>query len=140
MDSTSAPLSKDQIAFLSWLREQPEPVSLAQMSQANAPGFSRQRVEQLRRSGHINRGMGANVRGELVGVYTIGDRGCAALESLEKIEQDLHEQAARQQASKRADRRFQLLNSLFSAVIGGAVALLVEHFDAVLDVLRSLFQ
>lgn len=47
---------------------------------------------------------------------------------------------AEEKAEKRSDRRFQLLNTLFSAVVGALLMCLYDHRGEILDLLRQLTQ
>lgn len=51
---------------------------------------------------------------------------------MEKFEDHIN-QMSKMQAKKKADRKFQLLNTFFGAVLGVIGALLVEHFAAILE-------
>lgn len=51
----------------------------------------------------------------------------------EQRQEELRQQAAKEEAEKKSDRRFQLLNTLLSAFVGGILTLLVEHFDRILS-------
>lgn len=42
------------------------------------------------------------------------------------------EKVAKHAAEKKADRRFQLANSVIAAIVGSAVTLLVEHFSEII--------
>lgn len=49
------------------------------------------------------------------------------------------EKVAKHAAEKKADRRFQLANSVISAIIGSVVTLLVEHFPEITTFFQHLF-
>ena len=44
-------LSPEQIALMTWLEQQSEPKSKAQMDEAGAPGYTSDRVEEMRTQG-----------------------------------------------------------------------------------------
>ena len=73
------------------------------------------------------------------------------IEALEKeaeekrlAEENRIKELAKADADKKADRaidqRFQLINSLFTAAIGGAITLTVEHFSSIVSFIKELFQ
>lgn len=72
-------------------------------------------------------------------VYRITQKGLAVLQDIDDMEQKMRQNHAEQKAEKAKDRRFQLLNTLISAVAGAAFALLAEHFDDVAAFFRRLF-
>lgn len=51
----------------------------------------------------------------------------------EQRQEELHRQAAKEEAEKKSDRRFQLANTLLGAFVGVVLTLLVEHFDKILS-------
>lgn len=51
----------------------------------------------------------------------------------EQRQEELCRQTAKEEAEKKSDRRFQLLNTLLSAFVGGVLTLLAEHFDRILS-------
>lgn len=124
-------LSNDQIALLSWLSQQSDSVTLSYMEQQNAPGYTHQRLESLRKSGHIFRDIDINDDGQLVGVYTLGDKGSAALSEIAEYQQA----KADEYAKEKRTRRFQLID----AAVGAVIALLIEHIPDMIRFLRGLF-
>lgn len=61
-----------------------------------------------------------------------------------KLAKENHiKELAKADADKKADRaiehRFQLINSLLTAAIGGAITLFVEHFFAIVSFIKGLF-
>lgn len=61
--------------------------------------------------------------------WTLTSLGEKAMEEFE----DHINQMSKMHAEKKADRKFQLLNTFFGAVLGVIGALLVEHFAAILE-------
>lgn len=72
-------LNKEQEEFLCWLKEK-EPATLAKMHDAQAPGFSEQRVNQMCKDGWIDRKIDVEIDGHIIGVYSVSDKGKAYLE------------------------------------------------------------
>ena len=50
-------LSPEQIALMTWLEQQSEPKSKAQMEEVGAPGYTSDRVEEMRTQELLKRGM-----------------------------------------------------------------------------------
>lgn len=59
---------------------------------------------------------------------------------LKRMNDDMRQDHAEEQSEKKKDRRFQLLNTLFGALIGAFFTLLIEHLDRVLAFFSRLFQ
>lgn len=76
-----------------------------------------------------------SVCGETV-TWVITEPGKRALEEFEEYARKM----SYERAEKKSDRRFQVLNTLLSAVVGSLLTLLVEHFSKILELLRKLFQ
>ena len=71
-------------------------------------------------------------------IYQITQRGLAKLKSLDDMDQKMNQEHAEKKAEHATDRRFQLINTLVSAILGGIVTLIVEHFDSILSFLQGL--
>lgn len=54
--------------------------------------------------------------------------------------QQMNNQHSEEKAEKAKDRRFQLINTLVGAVLGGMVTLLVEHFSGIVELVIPLLQ
>lgn len=72
-------LSDELLEFLQWLRDQPNPVSASTMEKLSAPNFTYGRIEALRKEKYIDRILEVE-NDELVSVYSISDKGRAALQ------------------------------------------------------------
>lgn len=71
-------------------------------------------------------------------IYRITQKGLAKLEALDDMAQKVNQAHAEKKAEHAKDHRFQLINTLVSAVLGGIVTLIVEHFDSILSFLQGL--
>lgn len=58
-------------------------------------------------------------------IYNITQKGLAKLKTLDDMAQKVSQEHAEKKAEHAKDRRFQLINTLVSAVLGGAVTLIV---------------
>ena len=126
-------LSQEQYELLAWLRDQGQPVSMREMERRQAPGFTSQRVESMRKAGLIDRSMGAE-DGELVAVYTISDKGRATLSEFE----EKRRQQAQQKRQQRFDNKIavaQVLVPFITFLLG----LVVEHFAGIVAWVLSRF-
>lgn len=72
-------------------------------------------------------------------IYRITQKGLAKLKAIDDMAQKMNQEHAEKKSEHAKDRRFQLINTLVSAVLGGVVALIVEHFDAILSFFKNLF-
>lgn len=70
---------------------------------------------------------------------SITQLGQDALEKFEYSANKVHQESAEKKAEKKSDRRFQLLDTLFGAVIGSLLTLLAEHHDCVINFFLNLF-
>lgn len=119
----------DQIKFLLWLDSQPQGADLAQMQIDNAPGYSRHRVETMTRDGLIDRSGS--------GVYTVSDKGKAALLEHEQHRQEAAEKAAQNQQ----EHRFQIKLVLIGAVATGFLSALFSLlFQQLSELIRALIK
>ena len=71
-------------------------------------------------------------------IYYITQKGLAKLKALDDMAQKVNQEHAEKKAEHAKDRRFQFINTLVSAVLGGIVTLIVEHFDTILSFLQGL--
>ena len=122
-------LTPDQIKFLLWLDSQPQGADLARMQINNAPGYSRHRVETMTRDGLIDRSGS--------GVYTVSDKGKAAL-----LEHEQHrKEAAEKAAQNDREHHFQIKLTLIGAVATGFLSAFFSLlFQQLLDLIRALIK
>ena len=73
-------------------------------------------------------------------IHFITQKGEAKLKELEDMAQQMNNQHSEEKAEKAKDRRFQLINTLVGAVLGGMVTLLVEHFSGIVELVISLLR
>lgn len=120
-------LTPDQIRFLLWLDSQPQGADLATMQINNAPGYSRHRVETMTRDGLIDRSGS--------GVYTVSDKGKAAL-----LEHEQHrKEAAEKAAQNDREHHFQIKLVLIGAVATGFLSALFSLlFQQLSELIRAL--
>lgn len=124
-------LSIDQITFLEWISKRSAPVTLQQMFKINPPGFSEQRVSELKQQGYLN---WRYINGQHVGYY-ISDKGKAALEALEEKRRQEAE-AKRQQRFQNQISVAQVLVPLITFVLG----LVVEHYTGLISGLSEFLR
>jgi hypothetical protein len=67
------------------------------------------------------------------------DKGYQTVLAEEYRRDQLAKEMADKKSQQKVDRRFQLLNTLLSAIAGGILTLLIEHFPAVLNGLGKFF-
>lgn len=70
---------------------------------------------------------------------SITQLGRDALEEFECSADKVRQESAEKKAEKKSDRRFQLLDTLFGAVIGSLLTLLAEHHASVINFIFDLF-
>ena len=80
-------LNNEQLELLQWIQEQPNEVSMNTMEKLSAPNFTPARVEVLHKGNYIERNIGVE-NGELVSVYSISDKGRAALQNQNSISRE----------------------------------------------------
>jgi len=68
-------------------------------------------------------------------ICSITEPGRKALEEFEEHADVMADKSA----EKKSDRRFQILNSLLSAVVGSLLTLFVEHFSEIIQFIGNLF-
>lgn len=130
-------LSKEQEALLRWLDSQPAPVSLAAMDRDSAPHFSHQRIEEMRKSGLIARGISFECD-QMVGVYSVSDAGKAMLLELEEKQEEKSEAKAEKKDDRKFQARLSISSAVFGALVGALLTLLVEHFHEIVNCLAAL--
>lgn len=126
-------LIPEQIALLQWILEQDHAVSKQNMKISDAPGYTSNRVENMRKEGFLERHLGIE-NDEIEGLYTVSDKGKALL--LE------HEEHCRKESESQAQQKFQNRISLAQVllpIITFVLGLLAEHFGGVVDVIRGIF-
>lgn len=127
-------LIPEEEAFLTWMSEQPDAVSIMEMGNANAPGFQEKRVRALLDCGMLERDIGIR-NGKTFGVYTISDDGKRALLEMQQIRDD----RAHEESEHHKDRSAQIRAALISAAAGAGATLLVEHFPEIISWGKSFF-
>ena len=128
-------LSSDQVQLLSWIKNCQRSISIAEMQDLQVPAFSEQRVNTLRKTGYLSFEY-VVYRGELVGGYSVSDKGKAYLEHLEQLRQD----HAQQRADIRTNHKITVFASIISAVAGSLLTLMVEHFGEIVQLVQSVFR
>lgn len=68
--------------------------------------------------------------------YAITPKGEDALVEFEEA----HNAQLKAKSDKKAEHRFQILLALFSAALGAAATLLIEHFDVMLNIFSAIFK
>ena len=141
-------LSPEQIALMTWLEQQSEPKSKAQMEEASAPGYTSDRVEEMRTQGLLKRGMGFDLHGRHFGIYEVSDKGKAALLEIEQkrnqqAEEERRYEIQRQQTEtqislSRQQTRLTLIQTVI-ALVSFIAGLVVEHYVGLLGLLTGLF-
>lgn len=122
-------LIPEQEEFLRWLDHQPHGASLTQMEESNAPGFTRQRLEELYNAGFLTRETGW----DLAAVYNLSDKARAALQQLDDVRRkEAHEK--RQQRFTNQVSVAQVLAPLITFVLG----MLAEHFSDLIGTIALL--
>ena len=58
---------------------------------------------------------------------------------LKRMNDEMRQDHAEEQTEKKKDRRFQLLNTLFGALLGAVFTLLVEHWPDIVSFFSSIF-
>lgn len=140
-------LAPEQIDLLFWLNKQIEPLSFRQMEQMEAPSFTRLRVEKMYKEGLLDRDFRVNSARRTYGIYSISDKGKAALlEAQQAADQYAKEKAQQEEAldlqrkqTRISDKSYrvsviQTIISLFSFILG----LLVEHYTGLVDLFSGL--
>ena len=140
--------SPEQIALMTWLIQQPESVSKAQMEEVNAPGYTSSRVEEMRADGWLKRTLDVDIHGDIIGRYEVSDKGKAALLELEQKRNQQaqeerryevqHQQTETQIRLSRQQTRLTLIQTII-ALISFITGLVVEHYVGLLGLLTGLF-
>lgn len=69
----------------------------------------------------------------------ITEIGKDALAEYERAEDEMRQQKADKESEKKSDHKFQILNTLFGAIVGAVITLLIEHRSCVVDFFFNLF-
>lgn len=72
-------------------------------------------------------------------VCVITEIGKDALAEYERAEDKMRQQKADKESEKKSDRKFQIINTLFGAIVGAVITLLIEHRSCVFDFFFNLF-
>ena len=141
-------LSPEQIALMTWLEQQSEPKSKAQMDEAGAPGYTSDRVEEMRTQGLLTRKLDIGMHGDIGAIYVVSDRGKAALLEIEQkrnqqAEEERRYETQRQQTEtqiglSRQQTRLTLIQTVI-ALVSFIAGLVVEHYVGLLGLLTGLF-
>jgi hypothetical protein len=141
-------LSPEQIALMTWLEQQSEPKSKAQMEEASAPGYTSDRVEEMRTQGLLTRKLDIGMHGDIGAIYVVSDRGKAALLEIEQkrnqqAEEERRYETQRQQTEtqiglSRQQTRLTLIQTVI-ALVSFIAGLVVEHYVGLLGLLTGLF-
>ena len=141
-------LSPEQIALMTWLEQQSEPKSKAQMEEASAPGYTSDRVEEMRTQGLLTRKLDIGMHGDIGAIYVVSDRGKAALLEIEQkrnqqAEEERRYEIQRQQTEtqislSRQQTRLTLIQTVI-ALVSFIAGLVVEHYVGLLGLLTGLF-
>ena len=110
-----------QIKLLLWLNSHPQGASLDQMQIDNAPGYSRRRVENMTNDGLIDRSGS--------GVYTVSDKGKAALLEHEQHRQETAEKAAQNQQEHRFQIKLVLIGAVATGFLSALFSLLFQQLS-----------
>lgn len=121
-------LNQERVKLLLWLRNRPEPVSMNQMDQLQAPGFSWERVEKLKKEDLLSWTYIAGEDGNLVAGYFVSDKGLAILEAMEQ-ERKKEAEAKRQQRFQNQMTIAQVLIPLVTFLLG----LVIEHYAGLIS-------
>lgn len=79
-------LSNEQFSLLQWMQSQPSSPTMNDMERLNAPGFSRQRVEQMYQSGLLCRDLNrVSSDGGLCAAYSVSDMGRIELDAIARL-------------------------------------------------------
>lgn len=144
------PLSQEQIEFLQWMNQQSDGLTMCQLSEAEAPGYTRERLVKMQKELLlIEKTLQSGRDGLLDGAYSISDYGRAVLSSLEKIQQqEAQEEAARALQQRLAEEqntltkkqtRLMLIQTVIAAV-SFLTGVLVEHFCGLADFFLGFFR
>ena len=122
-------LTPDQIKFLLWLDSHPQGADLAQMQIDNAPGYSRRRVESMTGDNLID------LNGS--GVYTVSDKGKAALLEHEQHCQETAEKATQNQREHRFQIKLVLIGAIATGFLSALFSLLFQQLS---ELIRALIK
>lgn len=126
-------LSNEQVSLLRWIAKQSNAVSHKTMERLSAPEYSASRIEELRKGEYIKRSISVE-EDDVVGVYTIADKGLALLQQIEK--------ACEKEAEDKRQRRFQNQVSVAQVLVPAitfVLGLIVEHYAGLIAAFSELF-
>lgn len=151
-------LSSDQIALLRWLVEN-EPKTLSEMREADAPGYSDNRVEQMRKAGWLDARLRfGRIGGPTVAEYSVSDRSRAFLEKLAQDEAERAQREAKEQAAKaerqieraqdradaaarvRSQNKSTIVAAILQVTIPFILGIIAEHWFSIYEFVVSLFR
>lgn len=72
-------------------------------------------------------------------LWELTPSGIQALNEFENSLQKLNDKITKEQAVKKADRRFNLFNTVLGAVLGALLALAAEHLSEILKFFSAIF-
>lgn len=121
-------LSPEQIVFLKWLNDQPEPMSKKNMHTLQAPCYTDARVEAMHRDELLTRTLSVE-DGQLVTGYSPSDKAKTILWSQEQRAKELADEKENIAREKKRDR----LHDFLCVLVGYLLGLLT-------DFLQQLFQ
>ena len=119
--------SNEQVSLLRWIAQQPDAVSHKTMEKLSAPEYSAPRIEELRIDGYIRRSLSIE-DDDVVGMYTIADKGLALLQQMEK--------AREKEAEDKRQRRFQNQVSVAQVLVPAitfVLGLIIEHYAGLIS-------
>ena len=128
-------LIPEQEMLFRWLKEQPNGASLREMAEANAPGYTYERVMALKNDGLLTWEYGRiDSNGNLVAAYKLSDKALKELQLLDD-KRDKESQDKRQQ---RFDNKIAIAQTVIP-IITFVLGMLVEHFSGITAWVFSLF-
>ncbi len=122
-------LIPEEEAFLTWMAQQTEDLTIQEMRVKQAPGYDARRVQHLKNTGLLCYGIGVK-NGEPVCIYRISDAGRRALLELEE--------SRRKEAEAKKQQRFQNKLTIVAPFVTFFLGLILEHVSGILDLLRDL--
>lgn len=124
-------LIPEEEAFLTWMAEQKNPVSMKTMRAANAPGYDGRRVQNLQKSGLLIHGVSVE-DGDIVGLYKISDDGQRELLMLQE--------SRRKEAEAKRQQRMQNKLTIIAPILTFFLGILVERFAGIIEFFSNFFK
>lgn len=124
-------LIPEEEAFLTWMAERKDPVSMKTMRAANAPGYDGHRVQNLQKSGLLIHGVSVE-DGDIVGLYKISDDGRRELLMLQE--------SRRKEAEAKRQQRMQNKLTIIAPILTFFLGLLVERFAGIIEFFSNFFK